>query len=233
MSHKEKYAFRMPQVQVQPALPAEPQICPEAVSDLGYVPLTGTYQGCKRVLDVAAAVLALSVLALPMALVALTIVIDDPGNPFFRQYRVGRDGKRFWMYKFRTMKRSAPRYLPAGQGVDPEQYVTRLGRFLRRSSLDELPQLWNVLRGDMSIVGPRPLIPEESEIHSLRLKLGVYALRPGITGLAQINGREKLSAADKVRWDVKYLEGFSFRTDMKILFSTAAVLFTGDDSTKE
>ena len=111
---------------------------------------------------------------------------------------------------------------------DPNRYITRIGRILRRLSIDELPQLINVLKGDMSIVGPRPLISAEYQIHDLRMKYGVYKIRPGLTGLAQIHGRDMVAPADKVRWDVRYLEEFGFWTDVKIVLSTIPKVIGGN-----
>ena len=167
------------------------------------------------------------VLFVPMALIALAIFLDDPGDVIFTQYRVGRNGKRFKLYKFRTMKKDTPKYLPTMEMADPDKYITRLGHFLRRSSLDELPQLINVLKGNMSLVGPRPLISDEYEIHQMRMRFGVYSVRPGLTGLAQINGRDTVSPAAQVRWDVKYMERFGFLTDIKILLATIPRIFGG------
>ena len=124
------------------------------------------------------------------------------------------------------MKESTPKYLPTSEVKDPMQYITKLGRFLRKTSLDEIPQLINVLRGDMSLVGPRPLISDEYEIHQMRMRFGVYNVRPGLTGLAQVNGRDAVTPADKVRWDVKYMESFGFKMDMKILFTTVPNVLT-------
>ena len=178
------------------------------------------YRAAKRLLDVVISLLTLAVLLLPMGIVALAIFVDDPGQVIFRQNRVGRNGKNFKIYKFRSMRKDTPKYLSTAEVGDPEKYITRLGRFLRRSSIDELPQLINVLKGDMSLVGPRPLIADEYEIHAMRLKYGVYAIRPGVTGLAQINGRDTVCPAEKVKWDVRYLQHFGFPMDAKILLLT-------------
>lgn len=183
----------------------------------------------KRAADVILSALAMIVLLVPMALLALAIYIDDPGPVLFEQKRVGRGGKRFAFYKFRTMRTDTPKYLSTMELEQPERYITRFGRFLRRSSLDELPQLFNVLRGDMSLVGPRPLISDEYEVHQMRVRFGVYAIRPGITGLAQVNGRDRCSPGDKVRWDVKYLENYGVWQDVKILFATLPKVFGAAD----
>lgn len=198
------------------------------VKDLKFIFVPrGGYQAIKRIMDMLISLGAILVLFVPMALVALAIFLDDPGDVIFTQYRVGRNGKRFKLYKFRTMKMDTPKYLPTMEMDDPDKYITRLGRFLRRSSLDELPQLINVFKGNMSLVGPRPLISDEYEIHQMRMKFGVYSVRPGLTGLAQINGRDTVSPAAKVRWDVKYLERFGFLTDLKILLATVPRIFGG------
>lgn len=196
------------------------------VKDLKYVDVSGRkYQHVKRAMDVVLSAVGLMVLLIPMFLVMLAVFIDDPGKPFFRQYRVGLGGKRFQLLKFRTMKKETPKYLSTMEVDDPNKYITRIGRFLRRTSLDEIPQLINVLKGDMSLVGPRPLISDEYEIHEMRSRFGVYNARPGITGLAQINGRDTVSPVEKVHWDVKYLENFGLWMDLKILFATVPKVF--------
>jgi O-antigen biosynthesis protein WbqP len=134
--------------------------------------------------------------------------------------RVGREGESFVCLKFRTMCVDAPAACPCAGLRHPERYVTRAGRFLRRTGFDELPQLWNVLRGEMSLVGPRPLIPTEGEIHRLRRAYGVLSQRPGITGLAQIYGRTALSDRQKLQWELVYLERSSVFLDMWILLLT-------------
>ena len=196
------------------------------ISDLSYVDVSHShYHGVKRAMDIVLSFCGLLVLLIPCALVMLAVLIDDPGKPFFRQYRVGRGGRRFQLYKFRTMKMDTPKYLSTMEVDDPDKYITRIGRFLRKTSLDEIPQLFNVLIGDMSLVGPRPLISDEYEIHEMRTRFGVYNVRPGITGLAQINGRDTVSPVEKVHWDVKYIENFGFLMDFKILFATVPKVF--------
>ena len=179
----------------------------------------------KRIFDIIASLLGICILLLPFALIAVVIYIDDPGSVVFSQNRVGRGGKLFRLYKFRTMKKETPRYMPTADVDDPAKYITRVGNVLRKLSLDEIPQLFNVLKGDMSLIGPRPLIPNEGDIHVMRERLGVYAVRPGVTGLAQINGRDLVQPADKVRWDVRYIEQFGMWMDVKILLSTVPKVF--------
>lgn len=182
----------------------------------------------KRMIDIILALDTLLIIALPMLIVILIIYIDDPGDVIFTQYRVGMGGRRFKLYKLRTMRRDTPKYMSTSEVDDPNRYITRVGHILRRLSIDELPQLINVLKGDMSIVGPRPLISGEHEIHDLRMKFGVYKIRPGLTGFAQIHGRDMITPADKVRWDVRYMEEFGFWTDVKIVLSTIPKVVGGN-----
>ena len=177
----------------------------------------GSYLKFKRAADIAVSAVMLLLLALPMLLIAGLIAADSRGPVLFQQKRVGKDGKIFRCLKFRTMKTDAPRYCATDGLSNPEQYVTRIGRILRRTSMDELPQLINVLRGDMSLIGPRPLIPEEKEIHLLREHYGVYSVLPGITGWAQVNGRDFLSVRDKAKLDDFYVRHISFELDLLIL----------------
>ena len=183
-----------------------------------FTPAQQVYWSGKRVLDILFSLLGLLLLLPVMGLIALAIYLDDPGEVIFRQYRVGRNGEWFTVYKFRTMKRGTPKYLTSAQ--IQRSAVTRIGTFLRRTSLDELPQLINVLQGSMSLVGPRPLIPVEREVHQKRMQQGIYQLRPGITGLAQIRGRDTLCPEEKVRLDKAYLDSFSVWTDIRILLGT-------------
>ena len=181
----------------------------------------------KRFLDIFFSVILMIFLSPLMLIISLAIVLETRGGAIFKQNRMGRNGKIFVCYKFRTMKRDAPHSIPAKELADPDKYVTAIGKLLRRSSLDELPQLFNVLKGDMSIVGPRPLICEEKEIHNLRKSAGIYALRPGLTGLAQINGRNLLCDSEKIENDKRYLDNVGMRLDAKIVFMTFGCVFLG------
>jgi O-antigen biosynthesis protein WbqP len=204
-------------------------ISEDTVLDLKRVYITKRfYCKIKHLVDMLFALLGLTVLLIPFAVIAAVIYMDDPGKILFTQYRIGRLGKRFKLYQFRTMKQDTPKYLSTREGSDPNAYITRAGHFPRKYSLDELPQLINVLKGDMSLVGPRPLISDEYEIHAMRMRFGVYSIRPGVTGLAQIHGRDLVSPADKVRWDVKYLQDFGMWEDVKILFLTIPKIFEGE-----
>ena len=184
----------------------------------------------KRALDLVLALMLALLLLLPMLIIAVAIRAESEGGAIFKQERRGREGRVFVCYKFRTMRRDAPSNMPSYIFSERELYVTRVGRFLRRSSLDELPQLFNVIRGDMSLVGPRPLICEESEIHDGRQRAGVYALRPGITGMAQIGGRNSLDDREKLEKDTYYLHNLRPSLDAKILFSTIACVIKREGS---
>ena len=206
----------------------------ECVADLEYVDVSGRpYSKVKRVLDFALAFVGLSIALIPMVIIAVIIFLDDPGNVIFSQYRVGRNGKKFKLLKFRSMKKSAPKYMATADLENPQRHCTRVGRILRKLSLDELPQLLNVLVGDMSIIGPRPLIADEQEMHTMRTRFGVYTTRPGITGLAQINGRDLVTAEEKIRWDVQYLQSFGFMSDVKILLTTVPKVLSREGVTGE
>ena len=183
----------------------------------------------KRQFDIIFSILVLIVLTPVLLLIALAIVIDDPkGKPIFTQRRWGKNCKEFRIYKFRSMRVNTPKYQASHDLTDPEVYLTRLGKVIRKYSIDELPQLLNVLKGDMSFVGPRPLIPEEKDVHETRIQKGVYQLTPGITGLAQIKGRDFVESDEKAYWDVKYLENFGFLQDLVILFTTIPKILSAE-----
>ncbi len=186
------------------------------------------YPVFKRIFDVIFSLIGIVLLSLPMLLIAIAIRIDSPGSPIFRQKRVGQHGKLFSICKFRTMFTTAPSNIPTGGLANPEAHITPFGAFLRKSSLDELPQLFNILRGDMSFVGPRPLIAAEDDIHFLREAAGVYCVKPGMTGWAQINGRDCVSNYEKVTLDREYSESMSLAFDLKILLRTISVVANGE-----
>ena len=188
----------------------------------------GIYARVKRVLDLFFSFILLFLLALPMLIIWIAVRIDSEGGGIFRQERIGRDGKPFVCYKFRTMYQSAPHNCPSARLDCPQRYITRVGRVLRRTSLDELPQLYNVLLGDMSLVGPRPLIAEEREVHRMRAENGSYRLRPGITGLSQISGRDTVTDSVKAELDGRYLAEFGLMQDIRILGATFGKVITGE-----
>ena len=174
----------------------------------------------KRFLDVLLSLLAIIFLSPLMLIISLIIICDDGLPVIFRQNRVGKGDELFKIKKFRTMKNGAPN-LSTADFEQSDEFITRSGKFLRRTSLDELPQLFNVLAGDMSFIGPRPLIPEESHIRELRREYGVYSVRPGLTGWAQVNGlRGDTSIRARVDYDLYYIENWSMLFDIKILLMT-------------
>ena len=185
------------------------------------------YRWLKRTLDLFFSLILLGFLALPMLVIALAISLTSEGGAIFRQERIGQGGQPFLCLKFRTMYLDAPHDRPSSELQDG-RYVTPIGRFLRRTSLDELPQLYNVLRGEMSLVGPRPLIPCEDGVHALRRRCGVDRLRPGITGLAQIRGRDFLSDREKARLDARYAANLHFFGDLRIVAETLGTVFSGE-----
>ena len=178
------------------------------------------YPFIKRGADVVLSLLALICLSPVYLLVALAVKLTSPGPVLFRQKRVGRGGRLFTIYKFRTMRTDTPRDTATHLLQDPSRYITRVGAFLRRSSLDELPQFFNVLKGDMSIVGPRPALYNQDDLIAARREAGVDAVRPGITGWAQINGRDELPIPVKVRYDREYVENLSLKMDARCFFGT-------------
>lgn len=184
------------------------------------------YLKVRRLFEFCVALVAAIVLLIPFLLVAIAQKISSPHEPiFFMQKRIGKNDQPFKIIKFRSMKTSAPKSVATGALENPEMYVSKLGKFLRRTSIDELPQIYNVLLGQMSIVGPRPLIPEEEEIQFLRWYYGIYAVPPGITGLAQINGRDFVDLYDKVYYDREYVKHIGPMQDVKIILkSIVAVL---------
>ena len=181
----------------------------------------------KRALDWTLSLAALIVLLLPGALIALWIKLDSKGPVFFRQKRVGRGKNHFMILKFRTMRMDTPKDVPTHLLTDPYAYITRSGRFLRRTSLDELPQLINIFRGEMSFVGPRPALWNQFDLIAKRDEAGANDLRPGLTGWAQVNGRDELPIDVKARLDGEYACKLSFRLDVKCVFLTLRDAFRG------
>lgn len=173
----------------------------------------------KRLFDIIMSIFALSVLLLPMLVIATMVKLTSQGPVLYWSDRLGRFNGNFKMPKFRTMCINTPAVATHLLG-DPDQYLTSVGKFLRKSSLDELPQLLSILKGDMSIVGPRPALFNQNDLIALRTRKGVHTLTPGLTGWAQINGRDELPIPVKVALDVHYLENQSFKLDMKIIIRT-------------
>ena len=180
----------------------------------------------KRALDILGALAGLVVLSPLFLILTLCVRLDSPGPALHWSRRVGRGNRIFSMPKFRTMRMGAPD-VATHLLAEPDQWVTPLGAFLRRSSLDELPQLWSVLKGDMSLVGPRPALFNQDDLVALRTADGVDRLRPGLTGWAQINGRDELPIPEKARLDREYLERMSMIFDLRILAVTAISALSG------
>ena len=173
----------------------------------------------KRLFDITCSLLALLALSIPMLFVALAVKLTSTGPVFYWSDRVGRNNNIFKMPKFRTMRTDTPAIATHLLG-DPERWLTSIGKFLRKSSLDELPQLLSILKGDMSFVGPRPALFNQEDLIALRTAKGIHCLTPGLTGWAQINGRDELPIPEKVEFDEFYRVNRSFVLDCKILFRT-------------
>lgn len=173
----------------------------------------------KRIFDIVLALVGMIVLLPLLAVVALAIKIEDSGPAFFKQERIGKDKSHFFLYKFRSMKTDTPD-VPTHLLSNPEQYISRVGKFIRKTSIDELPQMWNIFIGDMSIIGPRPALWNQYDLIEERDKYEANSVRPGLTGWAQINGRDELEISEKAKLDGEYIKNLSFRFDCKCFFGT-------------
>ena len=183
------------------------------------------YLVVRSVIDRILAGIALIILSPLFLIVSIAQKISAPDEPvFFLQKRVGKNAHCFNIIKFRTMKSSAPKNVATGDLADPQIYISRLGRFLRDTSIDELPQLANVVKGEMSLIGPRPLVYTEREIRFLRRWYGVYQVTPGITGWAQVNGRDTVDIYDKVYYDREYVQNVSLKFDLKVIWKSVLVV---------
>lgn len=182
--------------------------------------------GIKRFFDLfVSALMILVLIAIPVLIVIpLAVKLTSKGPVIFKQKRIGKGGKEFDIYKFRSMLIPEERIDENGNMREPQDSITKVGAFLRRTSLDELPQLFNILKGDMSIVGPRPMIPYRAALISAEQNAARHTMRPGITGLAQVNGRNDLSWDQKVAYDMQYVENFSLGLDLSILLKTIKVV---------
>ena len=192
----------------------------------------------KRLFDLVLSIIGIVLLALPMLIIAIAIKIDDPGPILFKQKRVGqkKNGKitYFMIWKFRSMKMSTPHDTPTHLLENPDQYITRVGRFIRKTSLDELPQIYQVFTGKLSAIGPRPALWSQEDLIAEREKYGANDLKPGITGWAQINGRDELEIAEKAKLDGEYAaalnagKGKGFVMDVKCFFGTIVSVLKSD-----
>ena len=182
----------------------------------------------KRLLDIILSGCAIVILSPLLLIIGVAIQIDDPGPVMFRQKRVGIHKTHFFIMKFRTMKMDTPRDTPTHLLENPEQYITKVGKFLRKSSLDELPQIFQIFTGRMSIIGPRPALWNQFDLIAERDKYGANDVRPGLTGWAQINGRDELPIDVKARFDGEYVEKLSFLFDCKCFFGTVGAVLKHD-----
>lgn len=182
------------------------------------------YRFVKRGLDFVVALLSLILLSPMFIVIMVAIKCESKGSAIFKQKRVGKDGKVFNCYKFRSMRTDAPSECATSLLENPEQYLTRTGRFLRKFSLDELPQLWCVLIGNMSIIGYRPLILSEVKCNEMRRRMGVFSVRPGISGYAQVYGRDLVYYKNKAIMDAEYVKKASLLLDLKLIFKTVSVV---------
>ena len=182
----------------------------------------------KRLLDIIISFNGILFLGIPMLVIALIIKIEDPGPAFFKQKRVGIHKKHFMLIKFRSMKMDTPHDVPTHMLENPDQYILKSGKFLRKSSLDELPQLFNIFAGQMSIIGPRPALWNQYDLIEERDKYGANDVLPGLTGWAQINGRDELEIPVKAKFDGEYVEKLSFGFDLTCFFKTIGAVFKSD-----
>lgn len=182
----------------------------------------------KRLIDIILSVIGIIVLIIPMLVIMVIIKIEDPGSALFKQKRVGKGKKYFQLYKFRSMKMSTPHDTPTHLLENPEQYLLKCGKVLRKLSLDELPQLFNILKGDMSIIGPRPALWNQYDLIEAREQYGANDIRPGLSGWAQINGRDELEIPVKARLDGEYVRNVRFSFDCKCFFKTIGKVLKSD-----
>ncbi len=182
----------------------------------------------KRLTDVVLSGLGLIILAIPMLIVAIIIRCEDPGPVIFKQKRIGIHKKHFNLYKFRSMKMDTPHDMPTHMLENPEQYILKVGGFIRKTSIDELPQLWNIFKGDMSIIGPRPALWNQDDLIAERDKFGANDVKPGLTGWAQINGRDELEIPVKAKLDGEYVEKMGFAMDWKCFWLTVVSVLKSD-----
>ena len=182
----------------------------------------------KRGIDCMLSLIGLIVLSPVFLVIAAIIKLTSPGPVLFRQERMGKDNEHFRIMKFRTMRTDTPKDCPTHMLENPDQYITKIGHILRKTSLDELPQLWNIFRGDMAVIGPRPSLPNQYDLNELRDQNGASKVRPGLTGLAQISGRDELEISVKATLDGEYVKNISFFMDLKLFFGTFMSVLRSD-----
>ncbi len=182
----------------------------------------------KRIFDVICSFMAIIFLSIIYLPICLLVKVTSPGPIFFKQKRVGKDKSYFNILKFRTMRIDTPKDCPTHLLSNPDQYITKVGKFLRKTSLDELPQIFNIFKGDMSVIGPRPALWNQDDLVAERDKYGVNELKPGLTGWAQVNGRDELPIPVKAKLDGEYVKNISLIFDIKCLFLTVVSVFKSD-----
>lgn len=195
-------------------------------------PAGNGYTWLKRLLDIVLSFGGLVLLSPVFLVLTLAILADDPGPILFTQKRVGKNKQYFKLHKFRSMKMSTPHDVPTHMLENPEQYITKVGKFIRAHSLDELPQIWDIFIGNMSVIGPRPALWNQDQLTAERDRYGANDIRPGLTGWAQINGRDELEIPEKARLDGEYARNLSLKFDMKCFFGSLHV-FGKDDTVVE
>jgi len=183
----------------------------------------------KRFLDIIVSLAALIVLSPVLLVVAVLIKLDSPGPVFFAQKRYGKNKTFFQIYKFRSMRTDTPKDVPTDALQGANSFITPLGNVLRKTSLDELPQLWNILKGDMSLIGPRPALWNQDDLMALRDEYGASMIRPGLSGWAQVNGRDAIELEQKARYDGEYARNVSFLFDLKCLWMTFVKVIRRED----
>lgn len=199
----------------------------EAIGDAEY--RSGIYERIiKRLIDVGLSFCGLVILSPIFLVIILAIKIDDPGPAFFSQKRVGKNKQYFKLHKFRSMKMSTPHDVPTHMLSNPEQYITRVGKFMRKNSIDELPQIWDIFLGNMTLIGPRPALWNQDVLTAERDKYHANDVKPGLTGWAQINGRDELEIVDKARLDGEYVSKIGFRFDCRCFFGTVFSVIRSD-----
>lgn len=182
----------------------------------------------KRIIDFILSLVAIVILSPLLLLIAILIKLDSEGPVLFKQKRIGMHKTHFYMLKFRTMRIDSPKDVPTHLLKNPDQWITRVGKFLRKTSLDELPQLFNIIKGEMSIIGPRPALWNQDDLIAERDKYGANDVRPGLTGWAQVNGRDELPIEVKARYDGEYVQKMSFMFDLKCLLKTVVSVIKGE-----
>lgn len=181
----------------------------------------------KRGFDILSSLVAIVLFSPILLILAIIVKCTSPGPILFKQRRIGKDNQEFMIYKFRTMRIDTPN-VATHLLKNPEQYITSIGKFMRKTSLDELPQLFNILKGEMSVVGPRPALYNQYDLIEMRTNANVHTVRPGLTGLAQVSGRDELENEQKVYFDQQYVQKQSFFFDLKLIFLTVVKVFKSE-----